>query len=55
MLGVATLIIDYQKESLKQSTFESNLAMTKNLAHDAVESLLVFDPLRLDELVKNGI
>jgi signal transduction histidine kinase len=52
MLGVATLIIDYQKEALKQSTFESNLAMTKNLAHDAVESLLVFDPLRLDELVK---
>lgn len=52
MLGVATLIIDYQKEALKQSAFESNLAMTKNLAHDAVESLLVFDPLRLDELVK---
>ncbi|OIO30539.1 MAG: hypothetical protein AUJ60_02635 [Nitrospirae bacterium CG1_02_44_142] len=52
MLGVATLIINYQKESLKQSAFEGNLAMTKNLAHDAVESLLIFDPLRLDELVK---
>jgi len=52
MLGVAILIINYQKESLKQSAFEGNLAMTKNLAHDAVESLLIFDPLRLDELVK---
>jgi len=51
MFGAATLIISYQKESLRQSTFESSLAMTKKLAHDAVESLLVFDPLRLDELV----
>lgn len=52
MIGVATLIINYQKESLKQGILESNLAMTKNLANDAVESLLIFDPLRLDELVK---
>jgi len=52
MFGVATLIISYQKDSLKQGILESNLAMTKNLANDAVESLLIFDPLRLDELVK---
>ena len=52
MIGVATLIINYQKEALRQSTFESNVAMTKNLAHDAAESLLVFDPLRLDDLVE---
>jgi len=52
MLGIATLIINYQKEALRQNMFESNLAMTKNLAHDATEPLLVFDPLRLDELVK---
>ncbi|MHB8880661.1 MAG: ATP-binding protein [Thermodesulfovibrionales bacterium] len=51
MFAVATLIITYQKEALNQSAFESNLAMSKNLAHDAAESLLMFDPLRLDELV----
>lgn len=51
MFGVTTLIISYQKESLRQNTFESNLAMTRNLAHDAEGPLLVFDPLRLDELV----
>ncbi len=52
MLAVATLIITYQKEALTQSAFESNRAMSKNLAHDAAESLLMFDPLRLDELVR---
>jgi signal transduction histidine kinase len=51
MLAVAALIISYQRESLRQNTETSNLAMTRNLAHDAAESLLVFDPLRLDELV----
>lgn len=51
MVGIATLIINYQKESLRQNIFENNLAMTRNLAHDAIEPLLVFDPLRLDELV----
>ena len=51
MFGVATLIINYQKESLRQTTAESNLAMTRNLAHDAAAFLLVFDPLRLEELV----
>jgi signal transduction histidine kinase len=51
MLAVTTLIINYQKESLRQAAFESNLAMTKNLAHDAEGHLLMFDPLRLNELV----
>ncbi len=51
MLGVATLIISYQKDALRQNTEESNLAMTRNLAHDAAAFLLVFDPLRLEELV----
>jgi signal transduction histidine kinase len=51
MVGVATLIISYQKESLRQNTSESNLAMTRNLAHDAEGPLLIFDPLRLSELV----
>ena len=51
MLGVTTLIINYQKDSLRQNTFESNLATTRNLAHDAKGPLLMFDPLRLNELV----
>ena len=51
MLAVATLVVQYQRESLRQNTAASNLAMARNLAHDAAEPLLVFDPLRLDELV----
>lgn len=51
MLAVTTQIISYQKESLRQASFESNLAMTRNLAHDAEGHLLMFDPLRLNELV----
>ena len=51
MFGVASLIINFQKESLRQNMADSNLAMTRNLAHDAAGFLLVFDPLRLDELV----
>lgn len=51
MSGIAVLIFDYQKSSLRQAMFESNLAMTRNLARDAAESLLVFDPLRLNDLV----
>lgn len=51
MAAVATLIITYQKEALSQSAIESNQAMSRNLAHDAAEPLLMFDPLRLDELV----
>ncbi len=51
LFAVATLIINYQRESLRQNTAASNFAMTRNLAHDAAGSLLVFDALRLDELV----
>ncbi|UCG78037.1 MAG: HAMP domain-containing protein [Nitrospirota bacterium] len=55
MVGIASLIINYQKESLRQSTFENNLSMTRNLAKDSVEPLITFDPLRLDELVKTTL
>ncbi len=51
IFSVATLIINYQRESLRQNTAANNLAMTRNLAHDAAEAVLIFDPLRLDELV----
>jgi hypothetical protein len=51
MFAVATLIINFQRESLRQNTAANNFAMTRNLSHDAAAPLLVFDPLRLDELV----
>ena len=51
MFVVAALIISYQKEALSQTAFESNLAMSTKLAHDAAEPLLMYDSLRLDELV----
>ena len=51
MTGVAWLVISNQRDVLRENIAQSNLTMTRNLAHDAVEPLLVFDPLRLDELV----
>jgi two-component system, NtrC family, sensor histidine kinase HydH len=54
MLGSATLIISYQKESLRENIFENCIEMTQVLARDAVDPILVSDPLRLDELVKTS-
>jgi two-component system sensor histidine kinase HydH len=51
MTAVATLIIHYQERSLRENISQSNLAMTKKLAHDAEGALLLFDPLRLNEFV----
>lgn len=51
MTGVAYLIIDYQRDSLRESIGQNNLLMVRNLARDSVDSLLVFDALRLDDLV----
>ena len=51
MTGVAWLVISNQREALRESIAQSNLTMTRNLAHDAEAPMLVFDPLRLDELV----
>lgn len=52
MSSVAVLTINYQKDSLRLRASENSRAMTMNLAHDAVDPILVYDPLRLDELVK---
>jgi len=52
MTGVAALVISFQKDALRESKAQNGLAMTKNLAHDAAGALLIFDPLRLDELVR---
>jgi len=51
MTGVAWLVISNQREALRENIAQSNLTMTRNLAHDAEGPMLVFDPLRLDELV----
>ncbi len=51
LTGVAGLVISNQRDALRESIAQSNLTMTRNLAHDAEASMLVFDPLRLDELV----
>lgn len=51
MTSVAWLVISNQREALRESIDQSNLLMTRNLAHDAEAAMLVFDPLRLDELV----
>ncbi|MEK6744671.1 MAG: ATP-binding protein [Nitrospirota bacterium] len=52
MTGVAVLVISNQKDALREHTARSSLTMVKNLAHDAAGPMLVFDPLRLDELVR---
>jgi signal transduction histidine kinase len=52
MTGLAVLVISHQKDTLQEHTAWSSLAMAKNLAHDAAGPMLVFDPLRLDELVR---
>ncbi len=52
MTGVASLVISFQKNALRESSAQNALAMTRNLAHDAAGPLLVFDPLRLDEMVR---
>ena len=51
MTVVAGLVISNQREALRENIAQSNLSMTRNLAHDAEGPMLVFDPLRLDELV----
>ena len=52
MTGVAWLVLSNQKDALRENTARSNLVMARNLAHDAASPMLVFDPLRLDELVR---
>lgn len=52
MTGVAVLVINNQRDVLRENNARSSLSMTRNLAHDAIGPLLVFDPLRLDEMVR---
>lgn len=48
----STLIISRQRSSLRAEMEYSHLTMVRNLAKDAVEALVLLDPLRLDELVR---
>lgn len=51
-LVFSTLIISRQRSSLHAEMEYSHLTMVRNLAKDAVEALILLDPLRLDELVR---
>lgn len=52
MVIVTSLIISHQKSALKSEMDKNHVVIVKNLARDAVESLILMDPLRLDELVR---
>ncbi len=52
MVIVTSLIISHQKSALKSEMDNNHVVIVKNLARDAVESLILMDPLRLDELVR---
>lgn len=51
-LVFSTLIISRQRSSLHAEMEYSHLTMVRTLAKDAVEALVLLDPLRLDELVR---
>ncbi len=52
VLAVTTLIVSYQRSSLRAEIDRHELGVARNLAKDAVGPLIFLDPLRLDELVR---
>ncbi len=52
VVAVTTLIIGYQRSSLRAEIDRHELSLARNLAKDAVGPLIFLDPLRLDELVR---
>jgi sensor histidine kinase regulating citrate/malate metabolism len=54
MIVVNTLIIAHQRRALKSEMDNSHLLVVRNLATDAVEPLILKDPLRLDEIVSTA-
>ncbi len=52
IVAVATLIIGFQRSSLRQEMDRNQIALVHNLSKDVVGSLISLDPLRLDELVR---
>ncbi len=52
MMTVSALIIRHQRSALKAEMDNNHGVVVKNLAKDAVEPLILMDPLRLDDLVR---
>jgi len=52
MVTVSALIISHQRSVLKAEMDDHHGVIVRSLAKDAVEPLLLLDPLRLDELVR---
>lgn len=52
MLIVNILIFTRQQNLLKEELSKNHLVVTNNLSKDAVEPLIIKDPLRLDEIVR---
>lgn len=52
MVVVNTLIITHQRNALRTEMNNNHLVVVRNLAKDAVEPLILKDPLRLDEMVR---
>ncbi|MFZ2197617.1 MAG: ATP-binding protein [Thermodesulfovibrionales bacterium] len=51
-LVFTTLIISHQRSVLRSEMERGHVVMVRTLAKDAVEAMIVLDPLRLDELVR---
>ncbi|MGE5239927.1 MAG: ATP-binding protein [Chloroflexota bacterium] len=52
MVVVSGLIITYQRSALRAEMGRNHLLLARSLSKDAVEPLILMDPLRLDELVR---
>ncbi len=52
MVIVTGLIISHQKSALRSEMDKNHVVIVRNLAKDAVEPLILMDPLRLDGLVR---
>jgi len=52
MMTVNSLIISHQRSALKSEMDGNHQVVVKNLATDAMEPLILMDPLRLDDLVR---
>ncbi len=52
VVAVTTLIISYQRDSMRAEIDRHHLSLARNLAKDVAGSLIRLDPLRLDELVR---
>jgi sensor histidine kinase regulating citrate/malate metabolism len=52
MIAITFLILAHQRSILRSEMEKSHLVVVKNLSKEALEPLLIKDPLRLDEIVK---